>query len=74
MLDFQWENDELEVTFKIGTKPMVELTDLGKIKVKSMVHDVSDTVDEEIERAIEREGNWEDVDTEIMRNPKLLQM
>ena len=25
MIDFQWENDELEVTFKIGTKPTVEL-------------------------------------------------
>ena len=72
MLDFQWENDELEVTFKIGTKPMVELTDLGKIKVKSMVHDVSDAeVDEEIERAIEREGNWEDVDTEINEESKI---
>ena len=55
MLDFQWENDKLEVTFKIGTKPSVELADLSKIEVKSMVHDVSDTeVDEEIVRAIER--------------------
>ena len=72
MLDFQWENDELEVTFKIGTKPTVELTDLGKIKVKSMVHDVSDAeVEEEIERAIEREGNWEDVDTEINEESKI---
>lgn len=72
MLDFQWENDELEVTFKIGTKPTVELTDFGKIKVKSMVHDVSDAeVEEEIERAIEREGNWEDVDTEINEESKI---
>ena len=72
MLDFQWKNDELEVTFKIGTKPTVELTDLGKIKVKSMVHDVSDAeVEEEIERAIEREGNWEDVDTEINEESKI---
>ena len=72
MLDFQWENDELEVTFKIGTKPTVELTDLSKIKVKSMVHDVSDAeVEEEIERAIEREGNWEDVDTEINEESKI---
>ena len=51
---------------------MVELTDLGKIEVKSMVHDVSDTeVDEEIARAIEREGSWEDVDTAINEESKI---
>ena len=72
MIDFQWENDELEVTFKIGTKPMVELAELSKIKVTSMVHDVSDgEVDEEIARAIEREGNWEDVDSAIGSESKI---
>ncbi|MDA0843340.1 MAG: trigger factor, partial [Bacteroidetes bacterium] len=73
MIDFQWENDELEVTFKIGTKPTVELADLAKVKVTSMVHDVSDTeVDEEIARAVEREGNWEDVDTAIEAESKII--
>ena len=72
MLDFQWENDKLEVTFKIGTKPSVELADLSKIEVKSMIHDVSDAeVDEEIARAIEREGSWEDVDTAINEESKI---
>ena len=72
MIDFQWENDKLEVTFKIGTKPTVELADLSKIKVSSMVHDVSDAeVDEEIARAIEREGNWEDVDSAIGSESKI---
>ena len=72
MIDFQWENDELEVTFKIGTKPMVELAELSKIKVTSMVHDVSDgEVDEEIARAIEREGNWEDADSTIGSESKI---
>ena len=72
MIDFQWENDELEVTFKIGTKPTVELAELSKIKVTSMVHDVSDgEVDEEIARAIEREGNWEDVDSAIGSESKI---
>ena len=32
MLDFQWENDELEAVFKIGVKPEVELVDLSKIE------------------------------------------
>lgn len=72
MIDFQWENDELEVTFKIGTKPTVELADLSKIKVTSMVHDVTDAeVDEEIARAIEREGNWEEVDSAIGSESKI---
>ena len=72
MIDFQWENDELEVTFKIGTKPTVELADLAKVKVTSMVHDVSDAeVDEEIARAIEREGNCEDVDSAIGSESKI---
>ncbi len=63
MLDLQWENDELEVTFKIGQRPEFELADLSKIKVKKMVHDVTDEeVEEEITRTLERSGNWEDVD------------
>ena len=72
MIDFQWKNDELEVTFKIGAKPTVELADLSKIKVTSMVHDVTNAeVDEEIARAIEREGNWEDVDSTIGSESKI---
>jgi trigger factor len=63
MLDFNWENDELEVKFKIGSKPEVEISDLSKIKVNKMVHDVTDEeVEEEVERTLEREGNWEVID------------
>ncbi|MBO6535376.1 MAG: trigger factor [Balneolaceae bacterium] len=73
MVDFQWENDELEVIFKIGAKPEVELSDLSKIEVNKMVHDVSDKeVDEELERTLEREGNWEDVDGKIDKESKII--
>jgi trigger factor len=73
MVDMTWENDELEVIFKIGTKPEVELKDLSKIKVNKMVHDVTDEeVSEEIERTLEREGNWEDVDGKATKDSKLI--
>lgn len=66
MLDLQWENDELEVKFKIGAKPEIELADLSAIEVDRMVHDVTDEeVEEEIERTLERQGNWEEVEGEI---------
>ena len=73
MLDFQWENDELEVVFKIGSKPEFELTDITKIKVNKMVHDVTEKdVQEEVDRSLERDGNWEDVDTKINKNSKVI--
>jgi trigger factor len=73
MLDLKWENDELEVVFKIGAKPEFELKDLKKIKVNKMVHDVTDEeVEEEIERTLEREGTWEDVDTKATKDSKLI--
>jgi trigger factor len=73
MLDFQWENDELEVVFKIGAKPEFELTDLTKVKVNKMVHDVTDEeVQEEVDRSLERDGNWEDVDGKIDKESKVI--
>ncbi|WP_103666162.1 trigger factor [Gracilimonas amylolytica] len=73
MLDFSWENDELEVKFKIGSKPEIEISDLSKIKVNKMVHDVSDDeVAEEIERTLEREGNWEDVEEAATDDSKVI--
>ena len=73
MVDFQWENDELEVKFKIGSKPTVKITDLSKVKVDKMVHDVTDEeVEEEVERTLEREGDWEDVDEPAEDNSKLV--
>ncbi len=73
MLDFQWENDELEVVFKIGAKPEFELTDVSKVRVSKMVHDVTDKeVQEEIDRSLERDGNWEEVETKIDKNSKVI--
>ncbi|MFO7847918.1 MAG: trigger factor [Balneolaceae bacterium] len=59
MKDMSWENDELEVTFKVGAKPEFELADIESITVDMMVHDVTDEeVEEELERTLERQGNW----------------
>lgn len=66
MLDMSWEDDELEVKFKVGKKPEFELTDLEKVEVDKMVHDVTDEeVEEEIERTLERQGNWKETEGEI---------
>lgn len=63
MLDFKWENDELEVVFKIGAKPEFEVADLATLTVNKMVHDVTDEeVEKEVQRSLERDGSWEDVD------------
>lgn len=73
MVDMVWENDELEVIFKIGVKPEVEIQDLSKIKVNKMVHDVTeDEVQEEIDRTLEREGNWEDVKEKATKDTKVI--
>ncbi|MEX2435422.1 MAG: trigger factor [Balneolaceae bacterium] len=73
MTDLKWENDELIVTFKVGTKPEFELTDLEKISIDKMVHDVTDEeVEEEIERTLERQGNWEEVDGEITEESRVV--
>ena len=66
MTDMSWEDDKLEVIFKIGAKPDFELADLEKVSIDKMVHDVSDEeVEEEIERTLDRQGNWEEHDGEI---------
>lgn len=73
MIDFNWENDELEVKFKIGSKPEIEISDLSKIKVDKMVHDVTDEeVEEEIERTLEREGNWENIDKPASKETRVV--
>ena len=66
MLDLVWENDQLEARFKVGMRPEFELADLEKIEADEMVHDVSDEeVEEELERVLEQQGNWEVVEEEI---------
>lgn len=63
MVDLQWEDDRLEVKFKIGARPQVALKELSEIEVEKMIHDVTDEeVEEEIRRTLERSGNWEEVD------------
>ena len=63
MKDMSWEDDKLEVTFKVGAKPEFELSDIESITVDRMVHDVTDEeVEEEIERTLERQGNWVELD------------
>lgn len=72
MLDLEWEDDELEAKFKIGTKPEFELTDLEEIEVDKMVHDVTDEeVEEEVERQLEQAGNWEEVEEPITEESKV---
>jgi trigger factor len=72
MLDLVWEDDKLEATFKVGMRPEFELTDLESVEVDSMVHDVSDEeVQEELDRVLEKQGNWEEVDEEITESSRV---
>lgn len=66
MLELNWEDDELEAKFKIGARPDFELADLSEITVDRLVHDVSEEeVEEEIERQLQENGNWEVVEEKI---------
>ncbi len=70
--DFKWEEGQLEVDMKIGVKPEFELIDIEKIEVDKMVHDVTEEeVDEEVERARERAGTWEETDEPVTENSKV---
>jgi trigger factor len=69
MLDLIWENDELEAKFKVGMRPEFELGELEEAEVDLMVHDVSDEeVQEELDRVLEKQGNWEEVEEKIEDN------
>ncbi len=72
MLDMNWEDDELEATFKIGARPEFELVDLSEIEVDKMVHDVTDEeVQEEVERQLQQQGDWEEVDEEVTETSRV---
>lgn len=72
MLDLSWEDDQLEAKFKIGSAPDFELANLEKIKVDRLVHDVTDKeVEEELDRILENQGNWEEVDEKITDTSKV---
>lgn len=66
MTNLVWEDDELEAKFKIGARPEFDLTDLSEIEVDRLVHDVTDEeVEEELDRQLKQQGNWEVVEEEI---------
>ncbi len=70
--DMKWENDELEVTFKIGVKPVFALVDTSEIKVDKLVHDVTEEeVEKEIEHALMRRGTLADSDGAIEATSKI---
>ncbi|HYW35561.1 MAG TPA: trigger factor [Balneolaceae bacterium] len=72
MLDLTWEDDKLEAKFKVGLRPEFELADLEDATVDLMVHDVTDEeVEHELEHALEREGNWEEVEEPVTENSKV---
>jgi len=72
MLELNWENDELEAKFKIGSRPEFELANLEEIEVDRLVHDVTDEeVQEEIDRQLKQQGNWEEVDEEITEESRV---
>lgn len=70
--DMKWENDVLEVVYKIGIKPEFDLVDVSKLTVDKLVHDVTeDEVDKEIEHALTRRGTWNESDEPIEENSKI---
>jgi trigger factor len=72
MTDLSWEDDELEAKFKIGARPDFELADLGSVEVDQLVHDVTDEeVEEELDRQLKQQGNWEVVEEEITENHRV---
>lgn len=72
MLDLSWENDELEAKFKIGSSPEFDLKDLNEVEIDRLVHDVTDEeVEKEIDRILEQQGNWEEVEEEIAEESKV---
>lgn len=72
MLELNWENDELEAKFKIGSRPEFELADLEEVEVDRLVHDVTEEeVEEEVERQLEQQGNWEVVEEEITETSRV---
>lgn len=72
LTDLSWEDDELKATFKIGVPPEFDLKDLEEVTVDQMIHDVSDDeVEHEVEHALEREGNWEEIDGPVAEQDKV---
>jgi trigger factor len=70
--ELKWENDILEVRFRIGVKPEIELVDLSTITVDKLLHDVTDEdVDKEIEHALSRNGVYDDSEEPIEENSKI---
>lgn len=70
--DMKWENDELEVVYKIGVKPEFELVDVSKLTVDKLVHDVTEEeVDKEVEHALTRRGTWAESEEPVEETSKI---
>ncbi|MEX2404608.1 MAG: trigger factor [Balneolales bacterium] len=70
--DFKWEDDELEVKFKIGVQPDFELINLEEVTIDTMVHDVNEEeVDKEVENALERAAKWAETEEPIQENSRV---
>jgi trigger factor len=70
--ELKWENDQLEVRFRVGVKPEFELVDLTTLTVDKLVHDVSDEdVEKEIEHSLVRNGTFEESEEPVEENSKI---
>jgi trigger factor len=70
--DIKWENDVLEVTYVIGTRPEFELVDIKSVTVDKLVHDVTeDEINKEVEHALTRRGAYADSDEAIEETSKI---
>ena len=70
--DIKWENDILEVTYVIGTRPEFDLVDIKSVTVDKLVHDVTeDEVSKEVEHALTRSGSYTDSEDAIEESSKI---
>ncbi len=70
--DIKWENDVLEVTYVIGTRPEFDLIDVKSVTVDKLVHDVTEEeVNKEVEHALTRRGTYTDSEDAIAENSKI---
>lgn len=70
--ELKWEDDTLQVRFRVGVKPEFELVDLSTLTVDKLVHDVTEEdVDKEIEHALARNGTYEDSQDPIEEKSKI---
>ncbi|MDI6400505.1 trigger factor [Balneolaceae bacterium ANBcel3] len=70
--ELKWDDKNLEVKIEIGVRPEFELTDISKLTIDKMVHDVTDKeVDEELEHSRERAGTWKESEEPVQEKSKV---